>query len=462
MPLKLQVRFRQLCCQRLVQCLGALVILTFSGPIPSLAAVITNVPDAIDTVIVDGEQQTDLFDLYAGAHLALQWHSGKILREPIDQPGVTSACSEATPRNCIPVDELSWRERSILLNLRMEVGIFRDLALTIALPIVISRTLGFDYANQSALNPAERIDASTSTVDGNTFPQIFPHDFATKQGGLGPMELGFKWGILNDERDATKATWVLSAALAAPWTTQTFDPTITDGTSGQPAPVGDGVYRLTFGMANSKRMGEFGEIGINQNIDRRGYTEPYIGLFYTYPMPTKDSPKSLRLGDSSNKFGARPSHVGSIAFGFEILPYESQSKGHKISLDLGFRSKFVSEGRNYTVLTDPLNELTYTEQYFIVGGHFGLLVHLAHYIQLSLAATLSYVTEHFLTYENVGTDNSPEGSPGFGQVIDPQQDPTSTDEINPYFSTSHDQIGFRFKNSSQFHIDTRFSVVITF
>ena len=90
-----------------------------------------------------------------------------------------------------------------------------------------------------------------------------------------------------------------------------------------------------------------------------------------------------------------------------------------------------------------------------------MVAHIAHFVRLELGITGSYVSEHFLTYENVGIDKNNDG-----QVIDPASNEDNTggpdDEINPYFSSRTDQIGFRLKNAPQTMLQLHAALHITF
>ena len=79
-------------------------------------------------------------------------------------------------------------------------------------------------------------------------------------------------------------------------------------------------------------------------------------------------------------------------------------------IDVGMRTKFVSEGKNYTVITPALGELTYTSQFLDLGLHLGLHGHPIDYLDWPFSLTLA-IAQHYLTNENVGEDNT-----GNGQV----------------------------------------------
>lgn len=277
----------------------AAAVLLLGAPIR--AAEVTDVADAADVIRIGDERISDPFDLYVGSNIELLWSGGKILREPIDRPGVAtdaSSCSEANPRACTPVDELKWNRSVQRMMLQLEVGLFHDLALTFGLPIYLGDTIQFRYA--------DGVDASNSTIDpqnGDPDDTLFAHNASTKHQGLGALELGLRFAPLSDERDDTKPSWVIYFNWAMPYTAPVYDPTDAQdrATESNPGSMGDGVHRLTFGTANSRRIGNFGLIGIDPKENRRGYTDPYIDFSYTLPVPEKGrAPKPL-VKDTDNE-----------------------------------------------------------------------------------------------------------------------------------------------------------------
>ncbi|MFC1609363.1 hypothetical protein ACFL6C_00255 [Myxococcota bacterium] len=139
----------------------------------------------------------------------------------------------------------------------------------------------------------------------------------------------------------------------------------------------------------------------------------------------------------------------------EIVAVEDLKNSRKVAIDVGLRSAFFSEGRTYSLLSDALEEVTYVEQAFGVRGLLGLYIQAAEFMRFRAGLTVGYLSEHFLTFEEVGDDRN-----GDGQVLPPDLDPKGDkDRINPYFCgnndsdlcnqktlPSYDQVGFRFKD----------------
>jgi len=457
--------------------------------LPTRAAEITDVADAADTIVIGDIEKDDNFDLYLDVGFSQVMQNGKITREPINRPFVNNPhCTDVTnARNCLPVDELRYKRTTNLLNFGTEIGLFHDTSLSFGFHYVIGDTGKLRYA--------KGVDPSTSSVDSDTplIPGGGTQYFAVRNGGFkaehngfGPMDIGFKFGPLNDERDDSKPAWVLYFNWANPWLEKTFDPSVR-ATSSSPGPIGDGVHRLTFGTSFSKRVGDFGLIGIDPNINRRGFVDPYMDFSYTLPVPQKG--KALPGNITSNSFGEKPSHQARFSAGMEVVGLEDLKAGRKVAVDLGLCTAFFSEGRNpsmalapgnsactgqtgeYSMLVDALGVDTYTEQYFHVGGVLGLYIQAAEFIRFKIGVALGYDTQHLLTFEDVGKDKN-----GDGQVLDPAIDPKAVkDELNPYFCgnnpndrckketlPSYDQVGFRFIDQEHVVFNWFASLMFTF
>jgi hypothetical protein len=314
--------------------------------------------------------------------------------------------------------------------------------------------------------------ASNSTTD-----VLFPHNFKSKHRSSGPLDLGTEFGALSYERDSSKPAWVPLFNWEIPWTAETYKPTkALRPTLNKPGPVGNGVHRLTFGMATSKRIADLGLTGIDPMANRRGYIDPYMRFAYPLPLPQQGRAPRELVRTEAEPFGRIPSHEAAVDAGIEVVPIEDLVNSRKVALDFGLRSKFYSEGRNYTELTDPLDELTYTEQYLFVGGAFGVYAQAAEYIRIKAGFTAGYNTEHFLTNEDIGGDKN-----NSGDLLDPAEDPHPRKDVpEPLLPRQHrrrqmlagvrrgggqlpyDQVGFRFKSEGHVDVNRHITVMLTF
>jgi hypothetical protein len=423
---------------------GGLLAVAFTLLHASLGfgAAITDVADAADTIVIGDYEESNAFDFWLTPVFEYHNASGTITREP------GSGCQESNARDCLPVDELSWTSTKMLLNLQMQIGIFRDLALTVGLPLVLGDTTSFDYA--------DGVSADNSSIDnGEEGSTLFNHNYKSGRAGLDHLELGLRFAPLSDLRDESKPAWVLFAHWSSPNISTVYKPASHGGADGEGKtnlPIGDGVHRITFGTALSKRIGYFGLIGIADSIYRRGYIDPYLEVSYTLPSPEQDLADASQVKTNTNSFGNAPSHTAKVQAGLEYVPHETMKEHEKLAFNLGFVGQYFSEGRNHSVMTGPLGELTYTEQFMDVSGRLAMHWRPHRNWNIILGGSFGYRTEHFLTSENIGKDGNEDG------VVDDHED----DKFSPYFycgenpcgeegasaEGSYDQIGFRFKDSN--------------
>ena len=438
-------------------------IILFCGCIllcsPLSAAEITDVPDAADFIQIGKQRVMDPFDIYVHTTFQLENSSGIISREST----LEENCSVANPRSCTPKDELKWTRSSQILNVGVETGLYHDLALVLDFDVTLGNTLEFDYATG--------VDASSSSIDtGDANTTLFSHDYLAYHKGIKGLNLGIRYGPLNDERDPSKPMWVLSFIWKSPYLSTTYDPA-NEASKTSPGPVGDGIHRLTFGTAFSKRLGYFGDMLLEQkNLYRRGYLEPYVAMNYALPIADDSKALTPNKPSTSNEFRRPPSHEINLKGGFEVIASEDIRYGRKISFDFGVDTTYYTEGRNLSVMSNPLKELTYTEQFLRIAGVIGANLQLNPYFRLRTGLHFGAQTPFFVTYEDVGIDGA-NGTPD-GQVL--PNDPN--DKLNPYFcmndetdicyeknlAASYDQVGFRFRNTSTNFFRWFISLLLTF
>ena len=422
---------------------GGLLAVTFTllHTSTGFSAAITDVADAADTIVIGDYEEPNPFDIWLTPVFEYHNASGTITREP------GADCQESNARDCLPVDELSWSGSKMLLNLQIQIGIFRDLALTIGLPLVLENSVGFDYA--------DGVSSDNSSIDtGEETTTLFNHDYKSGRAGLDHLEFGLRFAPLSDLRDESKPAWVIFGHWASPNLSTVYKPASHGGTDGDgktDLAIGDGIHRITFGTALSKRIAYFGLIGIADSVYRRGYIDPYLEISYTLPVPEQDLADVSQVKPNTNSFGKPPSHTAKVQAGFEYVPHETMKEHEKLAFDLGFVGEYFSEGRNHSIITGPLGELTYTEQFMDVSGRLAMHWRPHRNWNIILGGAFGYRTEHFLTSENIGKDGNADG------VVDDHED----DQFRPYFycgenpcgeagstaERSYDQIGFRFKDS---------------
>ena len=405
------------------------------------AATPTDVADAFDSYERGGVTISNAFQANLTLWFDAQTASGIISREPVNRPTVNTGCVATAVRNCVPLDEVAWKSHTYWLRLQAEFGLYKDLSLTVATAYAISQKLQYNYA--------DGITPETSSVDTTTGEYFFLDGEGTrsKQKGWGSLDFTLRYAILSEDRDDTAPSWVIGLGLSTPWISKTYRPDQDPATAAQPAGMGDGVYRLLFSTAASKRWYVWEGEGDWRSRDMQGFVEPYFTLSYALPMVGPKAPDQLRES-VDNPFGHGPSHVFETRTGAEIIPYMNTRALRKIGLLVGGVGRFFTAGRNYSILTPALRELTYTQEYFDIGAQLALLVRVSAFVNLTLGVDVVYTTPHFLTNEPEGIDTDGDGA------ID-QRNPyfcgnTSGDKCYPDTSSigvSYDQVGTRFRDS---------------
>ncbi len=420
------------------------------------AAQVTDVADALD--------EDDPFDLHVEALFDIQYHHGLLVRENTQRPeGGGGARS-------IDVREMDFEQFQLRLMPRLEVGVFRDVAVFAQWPIILYQQTSFQYTKGTNngnstvfrdMSRAPTIDGwpqtggngTTGVSNGGTtygFPDggyaswRFDLDddgkYESVRQGFDNPSLGVRWSPVNNERDDTKPTITLQADYTAPIMPY-MDPTADRPSRDQPGPVADGAHKFHFQIAMSKRY---------------SILDPYFLVEYTAPFAS-----------SSSYEGYFPRHQGGVELGLEIVPYEDPKLEQKFSIDLGTSGHFLSEGRDYSEVSDVFREITYTDQFFRGGAHAGLFFRAFSYVFLDVTGRAYYDTDHLVTVEKVGTDRGDDtndngtcdsNEPKCGKVeLDPAEK-----ERNFYFNPVYDTPGRRFKFADSITADLMIHLAVTF
>lgn len=323
------------------------------------------------TRVVDAWGERGGVDLHFTLDYQQSWKRAAILRETTE-PGVNSA-------GAIGQREVaSFSESTSRLNLRAEVGLFRDLALIVRLPIILS--------SSSSLEPRA---LAAGALDGAPGEPLFSLPFSSpNRSGVEYLGLGVDWGILNQWRDPTQPTLLVGAearfSIAEPMHACGPAPAPEAGEAGEVgsrrcAHPGDidrdgqrGGYLTELGAGRLESLeGSFPATGRRAGVSR-GTTalalhsvisrrfqrfEPYVGFDVLLEL----------ANDASDFARASPWQTGlprraGFSLGTEIVPWEVVEKFQRFSLDVRFSGNYRSAGHDYSELFDALgssNALTY-------------------------------------------------------------------------------------------------------
>ncbi|PZR07696.1 MAG: hypothetical protein DI536_26675 [Archangium gephyra] len=356
------------------------------------------------------------------------------------------------------VTELNYLKVENRLGIDLHLGIYKDLELHVGVPIIFGQDRTWSFAggtdaNNSTINRNCTLDPQgTQCADpGRGMGQLFNVDprFNSYRAGLGDFTFGLAWNPFVQKKDPSKPTWTLRFDYTAP-TAALLNPAQSTSSTSRGA-IGDKVHRYTFSTHVSKRLNQ--------------YIEPYVGIWYTLPWkgpgfysncdvayaegPNSETARATlshpencgRDGWTREDTGVRPVHTGGANFGTEITVFEREERFQKVAFDFRGWFNYVSEGRTYNELSDPMRKLLYSSDYGQLGGQFGIIGSAAEFIKLRAYTSIAYNTEHFLTNEDIGKDLNGNG------VVDVSSAP---EEINPNFDYRVDRVGRRFRIEQQF------------
>lgn len=392
------------------------------------------------TRVASSFEPNDPFGMFIDVAFEHTRQRGKIVRESY-QGG-----------DSIDVTELRYQMLDTRLQMDLHLGLYKDLEFHFGLPIVFQQERSWNFAmgtgndNSTIINNCLKANGdlvSPATAMGSsractTQQPMFAFDGSkganSYRSGLGDLTFGLAWAILNQKKDDSAPTWVVSLDYTAP-IVEAINPS-TPTLSNAQGPLGDKVHKYKFSTAISKRI---------------AFAEPYFQLHYTLPWlgpgyySNCDNPSADRMGKPENcntegwnreSTGMRPAHVGGFVFGAEFNAFEAASRHQKLALDFRAMVTYVSEGRTYNEMSDLLGKLLYTGDYFQLNGQFGIVGHAAEFVHLKGYVQLGYTTEHTLTSENIGKDLDGNGT------VDITANPK---EISPLFDYRVDRVGRRFR-----------------
>jgi len=439
---------------------GALGGALFSA---GLAGVAHAGPDSMVTSALDPD---DGFDLHLSLDYDFVIRRSAVRRERIS-PDVTP--TDATQ----VVNDLLYESSRHVLTPRLELGIFHDLWLYGALPIVIGdqRSLSFDQrespcasgcvdrTNSSTIAdgilPGNGFDADDPTGPGftsTTDPMIFR---GPTRHGLDQIHAGLGWAPMNQDRDPTKPTWKLGAELrAAVGPVARFD----RNNPGSETGVGQGVHEVNLWTSMARRL---------------GWAEPFIEIWWQAPIGLTDDSPFRDPGFGARQVG-KQQEAGAV-FGFEAIAVNRPADHQRVGIELSARMVGRFEGRAYSEMwevlafagdqrasgplvldADPgvtgLQALSHpgisnVENHLEMGGRLALRAELGRWVHIAALAQLTTETSHTITFADAGVDfpRCPAGGAGSceegeNEVVNP-----NTPEVNPVHAARVDLVGHRYQ-----------------
>jgi len=414
--------------------------------------------------IASAFDEGDKFDLFVTIDYLFDIHHAAIKREYEGFAGTG-------PDDPMPiVKDLYYTGSRHTILPRLELGVFHDLSLSVAMPIVVSdtRTIEFDQRAtpcvfpggtgaptcinssnsttvQDGLLPATGFDSNDPTGPGFTDasdPTIFR---GPRRAGLDQIHLGVTWAAMNQERDDTKPSWKLGAEFRLPiGAAAKFDRADPEGETG----VGTGLYEVRLWTSMAKRL---------------SWAEPYVELWWRAPIGLKSDSPFKRLEPDFGQIRTSAQQYAGTRFGFEAFAWEKPEDKQRVSIDLGARLQANFEGRAYTemweifqyagdataggpLVLDSNPTATGTqayshpgvgnvENYLTFGGRVGVRAELGEKVSLGAFFELAHDQEHIISFADAGVDSKNDSN----DVVDP-----GTAEVNPFHVRLIDMVGHRY------------------
>lgn len=305
------------------------------------------------TSVIDAFDDGDNFDLNFSFGFEHATKSAKIRRETsIAAPGLSTGGYTSNLLNVA-----SYSEATSKFNMRLDVGVYRDLALYLRMPLILSHSRELTDLDGSAAHQGV-------ALAGAPGEQLFSLPFTSpNRSGIEYLAVGVDVNIMNQARDRTKPTWLfgiegrfpvsepMHACTETPKSGQVkcADPTDINRSGQTDAPFeGERMAQREPGVSR-------GTIGLEVHTylsKRIKYVEPYGGFKALFEFHQESS--DYGLTDLQTSLVNNPPLVGSVMLGMMIIPWENREKFTGLTFDLRFTGEYHSEGRDYSELFDAL------------------------------------------------------------------------------------------------------------
>jgi hypothetical protein len=314
------------------------------------------------TRVVDAWGERGGMDLHFTLGYQRTWKRASLLRETQD-PAVDARADGGTLQ--VPVAHFS--ENTSRLNLRADLGLWRDLALIVKLPIVLSTSTTLEARGVGA-----------AALDAMPGVPLFSLPFGSpNRSGVEYLGVGVDWGVLNQSLDPE----VPSVLVGVEARFSVSEPMHACG----PAPLAEGqtdattrcsypadinrnnvddefpvdlasgrIDSLEGEFPNERRRGGVSRgttaLDLHAAVSRRfGQIEPYMTFGVMIELPDADSDFGP---DRAWKRG--PPTQGRLSVGAEFMPWELVEQYQRLSIDVRLAGTYRSEGDDYSELFDAL------------------------------------------------------------------------------------------------------------
>lgn len=305
------------------------------------------------TDVIDAFDGGDVFDANISLGFDYFTKSARVLRETsIPGAGLTSGGFSTHLLNVA-----SYGETQARLTPRIDIGLYHDFALHVALPVILTNT--------RKLSLVDGKPTAGDALLGAPGEQLFAVPFSgPTRSGLEHIAVGIDFAATNQARDETKPTWVIG--FEGRFSVGTPMHACNPGASKGQVQCADPSDINRNGVAGEEDEGNFdtasrspgvtrGTIGIEVHTfisKRMKYIEPYGGFnaLFEFQRPSSD----YGMGDLAQSLVNHPPIVGTMMIGMQVIPWENREKFARLTFDMRLAGTYHSEGRDYSELFDAI------------------------------------------------------------------------------------------------------------
>lgn len=329
--------------------------------------------------VVDAFDDDDLFDLHLSLGYQSTWKSAKILRET----ALTDAGFSDGGYSRANLNVAEYSQRVSRLNTRADIGLYKDIALVIRLPIILS-----DDRELKGLDGSDKAGNQEYALQGAPGEQLFRLPFKSPtRSGVEYLAIGLEATPMNQARDATKPTWLIGVegrfSVSEPMhacskgrtglnVNSGLDPAaqqqecaeVSDinrnGVGGEYTREADGTDIVGGPLEGTFSGGR--KPGVSRGVTaleghtivsrRVKYIEPYGGFRALFEFQNDGS--DYGSTDLKGSLVNHPPLRGTMIFGLNVIPWEIRESFQRLAFDFRFTGTYVSEGRDYSELFDAL------------------------------------------------------------------------------------------------------------
>lgn len=374
----------------------------------------------------------DHFDLHATLSYRFASRSSAIKREFVGLPG--TRMGDALPL----VRDLVFSSSRHEVIPALELGIFHDLWLSAALPVVLhdTRNLSFDQRNTpcsfagstptcinaqnsttvaDGLLPDTGYDANDPSGPGFTNPGDDMIFRGPTRRGTTQLHLGLGFAPMNQERDPSKPTWKIGGQIRLPIgkvkKLNRIEPDKANGSS-------EGVTHIRLWTSMAKKV---------------NWAEPHVDFWWQAPISIKKNAPLAELDQGFGVSSEAPQQEAGATFGVDATLWDSPEDDLRVGLDLSTTLTAYFEGRGYSDMwevfqyagfapasdaplvldTDPTNGqpdakshpgVSNLENFMTLDTHLQITADAGEKIRFAAGVGLQYEQSHLISFANAGND----------------------------------------------------------